>query len=105
MAVFLSSLARYHFAMSGPRVGAFSITDKEGKHYIVCSACQGKGCPACGKSGLISTRRPHSSFLPGTLAPSPVSGHLNRIPQATLSDRERTLQVDIDGDGIVPARS
>jgi hypothetical protein len=91
--------------MNGPRVGAASITDKFGNHYMSCPACTGSGCLACARSGRILTHpiHPAPSYIPGTyIAAASVPGHINHVAPATLPDRERTLQVDIDGDGIIP---
>ena len=46
----------------------------------------------------------HHIFMPSAPAPhSPAKGHVNHIPQATVPEQERTYQVDIDGDGVIPA--
>jgi hypothetical protein len=58
-----------------------------------------------GSSGITKASRhlPHL-FLPSVPVPcAPVKGHVNHIPMATTPDIEHTYQVDIDGDGIIPA--
>jgi hypothetical protein len=46
-------------------------------------------------------RLPHR-YLPSSPTPyTPVPGHVNHIAPATTPDIERTLQIDVDGDGII----
>ena len=90
--------------MNGPRIGAVTITDKEGIHYKVCPVCLNAGCPSCHQTGRVRIHpvRPVSSFHPGTVVASPaLPGHTNHLAPSLVADLENTWQVDIDGDGKV----
>jgi hypothetical protein len=83
----------YPIGMPGPRVGAFSITDKAGVHYMACPACGSTGCPACGASGRVPTFPlvRAAFYQPGTYVPAtPVPGHVNHVAQAIA---DFTLQI------------
>lgn len=82
--------------MNGPRVGAFSITDKAGLHYMACPSCGASGCPACASSGRIQILplHPAPSYLPGTyISSASIPGHVNHIAPASPADIARTFAI------------